>query len=169
MNFMFSWQEQYLLPLEHKIHIFSPPCNILYLSHVLLLGIEFLSVAYVLTVFCCDNWYVCFYPTWCCWVSSFTVLLTCLHFSTVTIDVFTFVPRDFSWPSSVAEIWEQIQIRHPYTVFTNGRHAGKSEALKDKQKLQMKTFSELAECLALIPLKITLYGRLFKYNYVGCL
>jgi len=45
----------------------------------------------------------------------------------------------------------------------------KSEALKDKQKLQMKTFSELAECLALIPLKITLYGRLFKYNYVGCL
>ena len=104
MNFMFSWQEQYLLPLEHKIHIFSPPCNILYLSHVVLLGIEFLSVAYVLTVFCCDNWYVCFYPTWCCWVSSFTVLLTCLHFSTVTIDVFTFVPRDFSWPSSVAEI-----------------------------------------------------------------
>ena len=65
--------------------------------------------------------------------------------------------------------WEQIQIRHPYTVFTNGRHAGKSEALKDKQKLQMKTFSELAECLALIPLKITLYGRVFKYNYVGCL
>ena len=37
MNFMFSWQEQYLtreilfLPLEHKIHIFSPPCNILYI------------------------------------------------------------------------------------------------------------------------------------------
>ena len=25
MNFMFEWQE-----LEHKIHIFSPPCNILY-------------------------------------------------------------------------------------------------------------------------------------------
>ena len=24
MNFMFSWQ-------EHKIHIFSPPCNILYI------------------------------------------------------------------------------------------------------------------------------------------
>ena len=44
-----------------------------------------------------------------------------------------------------------------------------SEALEDKQKLQMKTFSELAECSALIPLKITLYGRLFKYNYVGCL
>ena len=33
----------------------------------------------------------------------------------------------------------------------------------------MKTFSELAECLARIPPKITLYGRLFKYNYVGCL
>ena len=44
-----------------------------------------------------------------------------------------------------------------------------SEALEDKQKLQMKTFSELAECLARIPLKITLYGLLFKYNYVGCL
>ena len=33
----------------------------------------------------------------------------------------------------------------------------------------MKTFSELAECLARIPLKITLYGLLFKYNYEGCL
>ena len=44
-----------------------------------------------------------------------------------------------------------------------------SVALEDKQKLQMKTFSELAECLARIPPKITLYGLLFKYNYVGCL
>ena len=44
-----------------------------------------------------------------------------------------------------------------------------SEVLEDKQKLQMKTFSELAECLARIPPKITLYGLLFKYNYVGCL
>ena len=43
-----------------------------------------------------------------------------------------------------------------------------SEALEGKQKLQMKTFSELAECLARIPPKITLYG-LLKYNYVGCL
>ena len=42
-----------------------------------------------------------------------------------------------------------------------------SEALEDKQKLQMKTFSELAECLARIPPKITLYGLLFKYSYVG--
>ena len=42
-----------------------------------------------------------------------------------------------------------------------------SEALEDKQKLQMKTFSELAECLARIPPKITLYGRLFKYNDVA--
>ena len=33
----------------------------------------------------------------------------------------------------------------------------------------MKTFSELAECLARIPPKKTLYGLLFKYNYVGCL
>ena len=42
MNFMFEWQKQYLarsllslvrycLPLEHKIHIFSPTCNILYI------------------------------------------------------------------------------------------------------------------------------------------
>ena len=44
-----------------------------------------------------------------------------------------------------------------------------SEALEDKQKLQMKTFRELAESLARIPPKITLYGLLFKYNYVGCL
>ena len=42
-----------------------------------------------------------------------------------------------------------------------------SEALEDKQKLQMKTFSELAECLARIPPKITLYGPLFKYSNVG--
>ena len=35
MNFMFSWQELYILslPLEHKIHIFSPPRNILYYLH----------------------------------------------------------------------------------------------------------------------------------------
>ena len=57
----------------------------------------------------------------------------------------------------------------------NGGHAGKnwclreSEALEDKQKLQMKTFSDLAECLARIPPKITLYGCLLKCNYVGCL
>ena len=44
-----------------------------------------------------------------------------------------------------------------------------SEALQDKQKLQMKTFSELAESLARIPPNITLYALLFKYNYVGCL
>ena len=42
-----------------------------------------------------------------------------------------------------------------------------SEALEGKQKLHMKTFSELAECLARISPKITLYGRLFKYNNVG--
>ena len=42
-----------------------------------------------------------------------------------------------------------------------------SEALEGKQKLQMKTFSEFTECLARIP--PTLYGLLFKYNYVGCL
>ena len=64
----------------------------------------------------------------------------------------------------------------PYTVFTNGGHAGKklvpsheSEALEDKQKLQMKTSSELTECLARIPARITFYGLLFKYNCVRCL
>ena len=36
MNFMFSWQEQYLtseifLPREHKIHIFEPMCNVLFI------------------------------------------------------------------------------------------------------------------------------------------
>ena len=37
MNFMFEWQEQYLtseilfLPLEHKIHIFEPTCNVLFI------------------------------------------------------------------------------------------------------------------------------------------
>ena len=42
MNFIFSWQKQYsthslrsfvkyiVLALENKIHIFAPPCNILY-------------------------------------------------------------------------------------------------------------------------------------------
>ena len=42
MNFMFSWQEQcltseriFLKTLEHKIHIFSPPCNILYRLHAI--------------------------------------------------------------------------------------------------------------------------------------
>ena len=44
-----------------------------------------------------------------------------------------------------------------------------SEALRNKQKLQMKTFNELAECLARIPPKMTLCGLLFKYNYVRCL
>ena len=44
-----------------------------------------------------------------------------------------------------------------------------SEALEGKKNLRMKTFSELAECLARIPPKITLYGRLFKNNDVGCL
>ena len=61
----------------------------------------------------------------------------------------------------------------PYTVFTNGGHVGKNWCLVMKarrwrvNKLQMKTFSELAECLARIPPKIILYGRLFKYNDVG--
>ena len=38
MNFISWWQKQYftnelhiVLPLENKIHIFAPPCNILYI------------------------------------------------------------------------------------------------------------------------------------------
>ena len=38
MNFMFEWQEQHarmseilFLPLEHKIHIFEPMCNVLFI------------------------------------------------------------------------------------------------------------------------------------------
>ena len=35
MNFIFSWQEQnFVLPLENNIHIFAPPCNILYILQV---------------------------------------------------------------------------------------------------------------------------------------
>ena len=44
-----------------------------------------------------------------------------------------------------------------------------SEALQDEQKLQIKTFNELAECSARIPPKMTLCGLLFQYDYVGCL
>ena len=39
----------------------------------------------------------------------------------------------------------------------------------NKNILQMKTFSNLAECSARILPNITLYGCLFKCNYVGCL
>ena len=55
MNFMFSWQEQYLtsdkrtseiwfLPPEHKIHIFSRPCNILYIFRFLCIGFHHLCI-----------------------------------------------------------------------------------------------------------------------------
>ena len=49
MNFIFSWQKQYftnersewvkynVLPLENKIYIFAPPCNILYIYLFILL------------------------------------------------------------------------------------------------------------------------------------
>ena len=35
MNFIFSWQKQYFTNerIENKIHIFAPPCNILYLLY----------------------------------------------------------------------------------------------------------------------------------------
>ena len=43
----------------------------------------------------------------------------------------------------------------------------KARRWRVKKNLRMKTFSELAECLARIPPKITLYGLLFKYYDVG--
>ena len=43
MNFMFSWQEQYF---KHKIHIFSPPCNIL--SRIL--GFDYLALTPSMTL-----------------------------------------------------------------------------------------------------------------------
>ena len=67
-------------------------------------------------------------------------------------------------------IWNPIHRIHKWR--TRGKKlvpSHESETLEGKQKLQMKTFSELAECLARISPKITLYGLLFKYNYVGCL
>ena len=44
-----------------------------------------------------------------------------------------------------------------------------SEALEDKQKLQIKTFSAIRAKHSASSPKITLHGLLFKYNYVGCL
>ena len=54
------------------------------------------------------------------------------------------------------------------TLEKTGTLSHEREALQDKQELEIKTFSELAQCLARIRPKITLHGRLFKYNYVGC-
>ena len=65
--------------------------------------------------------------------------------------------------------YKNIHIHRIHKWRTRGKKlvaSHESEALEGKQKLQMKTFSELAECLGLIPPKITLYGRLFKCNDV---
>ena len=63
-----------------------------------------------------------------------------------------------------------------YTVFTNGGHAGKHWCLvmtarrwRINKNCKWRLAVKLAECLARIPPKITLYGLLLKYNYVGCL
>ena len=65
--------------------------------------------------------------------------------------------------------------RH-YTVFTNGGHAGENWCLVMKARrwrinknCKWRLSEKLAECLARIPPKLTLYGLLFKYNYVGCI
>ena len=79
------------------------------------------------------------------------------------------------WPTFVillGDLKNVVTIHRIHKWRTRGKKlvpSHESEALEGKQKLQMKTFSELAECLARIPPKITLYGLLFKYNYVGCL
>ena len=63
-----------------------------------------------------------------------------------------------------SRVFSKIIIHRIHKWRTRGKKLGpshESEALEGKQKLQMKTFSELAECLARIPPKITLYGRFF--------
>ena len=84
----------------------------------------------------------------------FTVLSSCLLYPIITIQSYKKIYTPYS---QMADTREKTGPSH------------ESEALEDKQKLQMKTFSELAECQARIPPKITLYGLLLKYNYVGCL
>ena len=59
-------------------------------------------------------------------------------------------------------------IHHIHKWRTRGKKlvpSHESEAFEDKQKLQMKTFSELAECLARIPPKITFYGLLYTITW----
>ena len=63
-----------------------------------------------------------------------------------------------------------------YTVFTNGGNAGKNWCLVMKARrwrinknCKWRLSVKLAECLARIPPKITLYRLLFRYNYVGSL
>ncbi len=48
MDFMFSWQEQYLTRslrslVRYKIHIFSQPCNILYIRSSISINTEIIA------------------------------------------------------------------------------------------------------------------------------
>ena len=55
MNFISSLQKQYftniVLPLENKIHIFPPPCNILYISTITAM-VPYTSYRYSINVSC---------------------------------------------------------------------------------------------------------------------
>ena len=61
----------------------------------------------------------------------------------------------------------------PYSQMADTREklvpSHESKALQDKQFLQKKTFSELAEFLARLPPEMTLCAFLFKYDYAACL
>ena len=101
--------------------------------------------------------------------------LTFVSQSSVRSRLATEPPRDFArmvfleYPCSKLECSGIHRIHKWRTREKKLVPSHESEALEDKQKLQTKTLSELAECLARIPPKITFYGLLFKYNYVGCL
>ena len=79
-----------------------------------------------------------------------------------------FCVRQVNFTKSCQKVWGRVNqpfIHRIHKWRTRGKKlvpSHESEALEGKQKLQMKTFSELAECLARIPPKITLYGLLFK-------
>ena len=90
-----------------------------------------------------------------------------MWFIGVEVEQETSAPPPKKNPGSAPDVWHIHRIHKWRTRGKKLVPSHESEALVGKQKSQMKTFSELAECLARIPPKITLYGRLFKYNDVG--
>ena len=106
--------------------------------------------------------------------TTITTLLLFSHHHNISIVFFSIVSRATLWRYIIAELsraqrsttgkkYGNIHRIHKWQ--TRGKKlvpSHESEALKGKQKLQMKTFSELAECLERIPPKLTLYGLLFK-------
>ena len=66
MKFIFSWKKNHsfaaltreiIFPLNDKLHIFAPPCNILYISwkalilHIYIFGIQNRKIYYIGTLF----------------------------------------------------------------------------------------------------------------------